>query len=233
MKFPKKSYSNNALVVMLKAPVAGKVKTRLVPPLTSKDAAKLYRCFIQDTFNLIGILNNIDIIAAYTPLNFTSKIKKIVSSKTITIPQKGKDIGERLENIFSLLFFAGYKKITIMGADSPDLPIKYIEKSFALLKGKKELVLGPAKDGGYYLIAMSRECKEIFKGIPWSTYAVFSKTLEKAKNIGFQSVILPEWYDIDNINDLHLIRNNLRMNPAALNTAKAIEKIFKNISANR
>ena len=108
-------------------------------------------------------MNGIDIIAAYTPKNLKLRVKKIVPTGTVIIPQKGKDLGQRLSNIFSELFTFGYKKIAIIGSDSPDLPSEYIKKSFSLLKGKTEIVIGPAEDGGYYLIAMSRNCKVLFK----------------------------------------------------------------------
>ena len=145
---------------MLKAPVAGQVKTRLVPPLSPKDAARLYTCFILDTFHRMNTLPDIDIIAAFTPQKLAHRVRKVVPPQIPLIPQKGKDLGERLHNVFSRLFFVGYEKVAIIGSDSPDLPIEYIEKSFSLLNkklldGKKELVLGPSEDGGYYLIAMS------------------------------------------------------------------------------
>lgn len=232
--------NSHALVVMLKVPVAGQVKTRLVPPLTEKGAARLYRCFIEDTFNRINILNGIDIIAAYTPKNLKLRVKKIVPAGTIIIPQKGKDLGQRLSNIFSELFSLGYKKIAIIGSDSPDLPIGYIKKSFSLLKSKAELVVGPAQDGGYYLVAMSNlpipplvkgsgegGCAgEIFQDIPWSTDAVFKKTMEKAKKAGLKAAILPKWYDVDDADSLKVLRNSLKISPVASKTNALMRKLF-------
>lgn len=211
---------------MLKLPVAGQVKTRLTPRLGEIGAARLYRCFIQDTFSRISALNGIDIIAAVTPKNMAAKVKKIVPPDITIIPQRGKDLGERLHNIFLQLFFVGYKKVAIIGTDSPDLPIEYIKKSFSLLKGKTELVLGPAEDGGYYLVAMSRECKEIFKDIPWSTDTVFKKTMEKAQRAGLKPAILPEWYDVDDIDSLKVLRDSLKMSPVATKTDAMLKKIF-------
>ncbi|OGW73244.1 MAG: hypothetical protein A3J72_04580, partial [Nitrospirae bacterium RIFCSPHIGHO2_02_FULL_40_19] len=219
--------NSHALVVMLKVPVTGQVKTRLVPPLTEKDAARLYRCFIQDTFSRVSILHDIDIIAAYTPKNLKLRVKKIVPAGTIIIPQKGKDLGQRLSNIFSELFTFGYKKIAIIGSDSPDLPSEYIKKSFSLLKGKTEIVIGPAEDGGYYLIAMSRNCKVLFINIPWSTDVVFQKTVERAKKAGVKSAILPTWYDVDEIENLKALRNNLKASLAETKTGKFLETVLK------
>ncbi|MEK7828870.1 MAG: TIGR04282 family arsenosugar biosynthesis glycosyltransferase, partial [Deltaproteobacteria bacterium] len=173
MKLFKKHH--NVLVVMLKIPIAGQVKTRLAAHIGKEAATNLYRCFLPETFSRISLLKNIDIIAAYTPRNLISRAQKLAPSGVILIPQKGRDLGERIQNVFSHLFSIGYKKVAIIGADSPDLPIEYIEKSFLLLKGKTGLVLGPSEDGGYYLIAMSKEHKEIFKDIPWSTDTVFKE----------------------------------------------------------
>ena len=223
--------NSHALVVMLKVPVTGQVKTRLVPPLTEKDAARLYRCFIQDTFSRVSILHDIDIIAAYTPKNLKLRVKKIVPAGTIIIPQKGKDLGQRLSNIFSELFTFGYKKIAIIGSDSPDLPSEYIKKSFSLLKGKTEIVIGPAEDGGYYLIAMSRNCKVLFINIPWSTDVVFQKTVERAKKAGVKSAILPTWYDVDEIENLKALRSNLKASLAETKTGKFLETVLKDIPA--
>ncbi|MBI3754600.1 MAG: TIGR04282 family arsenosugar biosynthesis glycosyltransferase, partial [Deltaproteobacteria bacterium] len=196
---------------------------------TPKGAAGLYECFIQDIFSRISVLNGIDIIAAYTPQNLISRARRLAPSRVIIIPQKGKDLGERLQNIFYQLFSIGYKKIAIIGTDSPDLPIEYIEKSFSLLNGKKELVLGPAEDGGYYLIAMSRNCNKILKGIPWSTNMVFEKTIKKAEKADLTSAILPRWYDVDDIESLKTLRKNIKNTPYAIQTSKAIEHVFKNL----
>ena len=220
-----KSAATNALVVMLKAPVAGKVKTRLTPPLKKEDAARLYKCFIQDIFSRISTLNGIDIIAAYTPKNAAERIKRIVPANTMLIPQKGNDLGERLSNLFSGLFSAGYKKIAVIGTDSPDLPIEYIKKSFSSLNKNTSIVIGPSRDGGYYLIAMSRYSEEVFKDIPWSTNTVFKITLEKAKKAGLLPALLPEWYDVDETGDLKTLRENMRLHYPAAKTSKFLEKI--------
>jgi uncharacterized protein len=226
----------NVLVVMLKVPIAGKVKTRLAAHIGKKDATKLYRCFIHDIFSGISLLKNIDIIAAYTPRNLISRAKKIVPSGVTVIPQKGRDLGERIQNVFAHLFSTGYKKVAIIGADSPDLPIEYIEKSFLLLKGKTGLVIGPAEDGGYYLIAMSSDtipslrkegegAYQIFKDIPWGTGTVFKETIEKAKRAGLKSALLPQWYDVDEINTLNKLRENLMSVLPATKTGKMLEKV--------
>lgn len=199
--------NNNAIAVMLKAPVAGYVKTRLVPPLTKEDATELYRCFMKDIFARIGALKGVDIFASFTPAGSEKIIKKIIPKKISLIHQKGIDLGQRLANLFKELFAKGYKKVVVIGSDSPDMPIEYIKTAFDKLKDGR-VVFGPAEDGGYYLIAMDRLYKNIFKNIPWSTDKVLDESLKTARKEGIDVFLLPKWHDIDTFNDLkRLIKN--------------------------
>src|SRR3972149_2924412 len=135
----------NALVVMLKAPREGEVKTRLIPPLTAKEAATLYRAFIKDTLSNLSRLKDIALYAFFTPFAGKADIADI-------IPQKDGDLGERIYGVFECLFNSGHKRAVVMGSDSPDIPLEYIETSFSMLKESQgSLILGPATDGGYYL----------------------------------------------------------------------------------
>lgn len=193
--------NGNALAVMTKAPVPGQVKTRLVPYLTKRDAAELYRCFIKDIFARIGRLKGIDIFAAYTPPGAEGIIKDIIPEKVNLIVQNGEELGERLKNLFSCLFANGYKKVAVIGSDSPDMPLEYIKMTFDKLEDDK-VVFGPADDGGYYLVAMERLYKNIFKNIPWGTNRVLNESLKTAEEQGAKIFLLPEWYDVDRYEDL-------------------------------
>lgn len=215
-----------AIAVMLKAPIHGQVKTRLIPPLTKEDAAELYTCFIKDIFARIGTLKGIDIFAAFTPAGSEKIIKKIIPKKVSLIPQKGNDLGERLANVFTDLFTRDYKKIAIIGSDSPDLPLEYVKMAFNELKNDK-IVFGPAEDGGYYLIAMDRLYKNIFKNIHWSTDKVLKKTLNMAKKEGVDTFLLPKWHDIDKYDDLEkLIKNKEEV----IHTYNFVLKMFSGFS---
>ena len=154
----------NALVVMLKAPVEGEVKTRLVPPLTAKEAATLYRAFIKDTLNNLSRLKDIALYAFFTPAGGKADISDIITQGISLIPQKDGDLGERIYGVFECLFNAGHKRVAVIGSDSPDIPLEYIETAFSMLKESQgSLILGPATDGGYYLIAMDRLIKTLFE----------------------------------------------------------------------
>ncbi|MBI5682496.1 MAG: TIGR04282 family arsenosugar biosynthesis glycosyltransferase [Deltaproteobacteria bacterium] len=190
-----------AIAIMVKAPLPKMVKTRLTPPLTEEAAAELYKCFIRDIFARIGRLTSIDIFAAYTPFGEERFIKQLIGEDISLVLQRGNSLGERLANLFSDLFIIGYKKVVVIGSDSPDVPLEYIKTAFIKLN-KIRVVFGPTEDGGYYLAGMNRFNKEIFKNIPWSTNKVLEKSLEVCSKEGTKTFLLPKWYDVDTYNDL-------------------------------
>ncbi|MEK7774113.1 MAG: TIGR04282 family arsenosugar biosynthesis glycosyltransferase [Deltaproteobacteria bacterium] len=197
--------NTDALAIMLKAPVPGNVKTRLSPPLTPLEAAQLYRCFIEDVFIKAAALKGVDIYAFYAPEGARKDaLEEAIPRGVPSFPQEGGDLGARMYNVFKSLFGKGCGKAVIIGTDSPDMPVDYIKSSFALLD-EASLVLGPAKDGGYYLIAMNRLLETVFSGISWSTGAVLEQTVEKAKKAGIALRLLPLWHDMDTFEDLALL----------------------------
>jgi hypothetical protein len=221
----------NALVVMVRVPLEGIVKTRLFPPLSAKEACLLYEAFLQDTFTRLAELKNIDIHVFYAALN-NSDPSVDNSSQTLTTisklypltPQKDGDLGDKMKGVFADLFALDYERVVIIGSDSPDIPLAYITRAFTTLKGScdddaSRLVLGPAIDGGYYLIAMSVASvsflPSLFTGISWSTSSVLRETLDTAKDLGMLVAMLPEWHDIDIFSDLTYIRDSQEL-PATM-----------------
>ncbi|HZX35319.1 MAG TPA: TIGR04282 family arsenosugar biosynthesis glycosyltransferase [Thermodesulfobacteriota bacterium] len=199
----------NALAVMLKAPVEGEVKTRLIPPLTPKEAAILYKAFIKDTFSRLSKLTDLALYAFFTPFDKKAYIVDIIPQEISLIPQKDGDLGERMYSVFECLFNSGHNRVAIMGSDSPDIPLEYIETAFSMLKESHGgLVLGPATDGGYYLIAMDRLMKAPFEGIGWSADTVLKDTIKNASASGIIVKLLPEWHDIDRPEDLKFLEDN-------------------------
>ena len=208
--------SECALVVMMKYPEPGRVKTRLVPPLTGVEASCLYRYFIEDTFDRIIPLarcrdtdKRASIFSAFTPVERLDDISQLLPEGIPLIPQRGVDLGERLENIFSELIVSGYKRVVVIGSDTPDIPLAYIEDAFVLLCEKPgRVVLGPSEDGGYYLIGMDRANKAPFEKIPWGSDTVLRETLAQCKRRAIETVHLPAWRDVDTIEDLEPLINN-------------------------
>ena len=195
----------NALAVMAREPVAGRVKTRLTPELTPGDAALLYQAFLRDTLGKIGSLPGVTPVVAYTPGTAEELFRRIAPENALLLSQAGGDLGERLHHVSSELFLRGYSRVVIVGSDSPDLPRNYLELAFDRL-GENDIVLGPCDDGGYYLIGLSCGPEpSIFTGIPWSSSRVFATTLRKADSLGLSVGILPRWHDIDTFEDLRTL----------------------------
>lgn len=196
---------DKALVVMMRAPEPGSVKTRLVPPLTHEGAATLYEAFLSDIFNRLGRIGWADIHVVYTPETARQRAAMIVPPSMECFPQAGSDLGERMYNAFENLLGRGYKRVVMIGSDSPDMPIGRIKEAFSALKGGTDVVFGPALDGGYYLIGLKRPTRLPFEGVAWSTATVLSDTLEKIKGALSFKLIKP-WHDIDTVEDLKLLK---------------------------
>ena len=191
----------HALVVMVKPPIAGMVKTRLVPPLSAEEAAALYHFFIKDIFTSIATLNDLDLFVAVAPASDSFDfLKSTIPQGIERFEQEGSSLGERLYNVFKRLFKADYSRVAVIGSDSPDLKPEFIEEGFGLLnENKGNVVLGPAFDGGYYLIAMDSLDKRPFKDIPWSGASVLEETIERLYG---SAMLLPLWHDIDTAEDI-------------------------------
>ena len=191
------------LVVVAKEPVPGKVKTRLSPELSPAIAADLYRCFLHDRIQESSTLNEVDRAIAYTPEDARETFTTLALDGFKLFAQQGKNLGERLNNIFLEKLTHGYKAVSIVDSDSPDLPKSIIKESFHLLSSKQaEVVFGPCRDGGYYLVGMRKPHPELFRDIPWSTENVLSVTLKKARKMGLNVKLLSAWNDLDTFEDL-------------------------------
>ncbi|MEW6571319.1 MAG: TIGR04282 family arsenosugar biosynthesis glycosyltransferase [Nitrospirota bacterium] len=197
-----KRLARKLMVVMAKEPVPGQVKTRLFPHLSPQEAAHLYLCFLQDTIKEMSVLEDIELAIAYTPEHAGKTFVSIASKNFLLFAQRGKDLGERLCNIFIEKLGEGYHAVSIINSDSPDLPRSLVFESFRLLSDHADVVFGPCDDGGYYLIGMKKVCPELFRGIPWSTGSVLFQSLEIAAQRGIKPALLPTWSDIDTFQDL-------------------------------
>ena len=198
-----KEHQKLLLVVVAKAPVPGEVKTRLYPKLTIDEATDLYRCFLQDRIKEIGRLTEIDLAISYTPEESKEYFSRFITNGFHLFPQRGKNLGERLSNIFKDKLADKYDAVSIIDSDTPDLPRSIVQQSFQLLMSNGvDAVFGPCDDGGYYLVAMRRPQPDLFQHIPWSTEAVLAATLERANAIGLKAELLPRWNDLDTFEDL-------------------------------
>lgn len=192
-----------ALGIVFRIPEYGKVKKRLAAQIGLDMALKTYAAMLYETIKNISKLTDIDIYGFYEGLASTHHD---VFKKFQPIPQKGKDLGEKMLNAVQWLFEKGYNKVVLIGADSPDLPVYYIKDTFSKLN-YYELVIGPAEDGGYYLIGMNMPLDVLFKGIKWGSNSVLKDTISIANNEGIRYFLLPQWYDIDDTKSLRKWKN--------------------------
>ena len=191
------------VVIVAKEPAPGMVKTRLSPKLSPADAAALYRCFLLDRIREIGTLTEVDRGIAYTPEEAWRTFLALALDGFALFPQRGQDLGERLNNIFLDQFTRGYEAVAVIDSDSPDLPNCLIRESVQLLLTKQaDVVFGPCHDGGYYLVGMRNAHPELFHDIAWSTPDVLSVSLEKSRTLGLKVKLLSFWNDLDTFEDL-------------------------------
>ena len=207
----------HAIAVMAKAPKAGHVKTRLIPPLSQEEAAELYRCLLLDKILQVGTLSGVDPYLAYTPTEARAQMASLAPQDFTLIPQTGSDLGDRLHRLSAILLERGHPGVIIIDSDTPTLPSTYLLDAVDRLQNRStDLVLGPAEDGGYYLIGLKRPCRALFDDIPWSSGAVLSETLRRASAQRLGVAILPSWFDVDTPNDLARLRIDLATNGSGL-----------------
>ena len=201
-----------ALAVMTKAPRAGRVKTRLVPPLTPAEAAQLNVCFLRDTAAVISqaCSGNTRGIAVYTPVGAEADYANILPREFQLIPQRGDGFGERLEHAVEDLFAIGFASVCLIDSDSPTVPPKfYMAAARSLSMHGDRVVLGPSEDGGYYLVGMKQNHRRLFQNIDWSTERVLEQTKTRAAELGVEVKLLPTCYDVDDRQSLQRLCNEL------------------------
>jgi uncharacterized protein len=190
-----------ALAIMTKAPEAGRVKTRLTPPLSPQEAAALNSCFLRDTASAISqtaAAGNAQGVAVYTPPGSESAYSEILSEQFILVPQREGGFGERLLAATKDLLLLGFDSVCLIDSDSPTVPQTVFVQAVELLSGPKDcLVLGPSDDGGYYLIGLKKPHRRLFEKIDWSTDRVLEQTIAAARELDLPVHLLPAWYDVD------------------------------------
>ena len=194
--------SRNCIVLFVKSPTKGQVKTRLAVEIGEDAAARLYRCFVEDVLSTVEKLE-VDLRLYFYPPEARRLFLQWLGEQQSYIPQRGNDLGERLKNAFANTFGQGFSKVVAIGSDSPDLPVSFLRQAFEELDFN-DAVVGPSSDGGYYLIGFSADSftREVFDGIAWSTSAVFKQTQRRLKSHGLSVHTLPQWHDVDTRADL-------------------------------
>ncbi|MFQ5823850.1 MAG: TIGR04282 family arsenosugar biosynthesis glycosyltransferase [bacterium] len=197
----------NSIIIFVKYPTPGKVKTRLGAEIGYQAAAELYHLFMALTFQLVQKAFSGNIFVACEPQERLEDIKFLLPEKFHCFPQEGRDLGQRILHSIQYVVNCGANKIVIIGSDSPTFPSHFIGDAFNRLD-TRDLVLGPAQDGGYYLIGLKRAHRELFETIPWSSSEVLQTTTNRALEAGLTFSLLPEWYDVDGLNNLKRAAND-------------------------
>ncbi len=198
---------------MAKASSPGRTKTRLTPPLTPEEAAELNTTFLKD------IADNIGRAAARTPIApymafgppgsepfFREHLGAEVGLVEAWLGHFGKCLSATVETLLA----RGHASACVLNADSPTLPTALlVELAVALAAPGDRAVIGPAEDGGYYVLGLKRAHRRLFEDIDWSTERVFGQTLERAAEIGLPVQVLPSWYDVDDVAGLRRLHREL------------------------
>jgi len=209
------------IFIMMKYPEVGKTKARLAQSIGEEAATNLYRAFIQDTLITVQSLDVSFHIAVYPPES-QEKFAQWLGPSYRFFHQQGKNLGKRLQNGFATMFKKEYQQVIALASDSPDLPIEILQTAISSFQTHK-VVIGPASDGGYYLIGFSYDLfiPDAFEKISWSTETVFRETLSRIESVTNQVLVLPEWPDIDTKSELQKFYEAHQLQPSkTLHTMK-------------
>ncbi len=193
---------SKAVIVFVKAPIAGRVKTRLIPLLGAVDAAQFYRCMAMDTLSVLQGLSDTELYVAWDgPIDSAEPFWGSRSPSFLQrFPQVGEGLGERLNHAFSNVFGKQHHKVIAIGSDLPSLSAPLIRDAFSSLESAA-VVIGPSFDGGYYLIGLTRPVPGLFQNIAWSTPKVLEQTKATLARIGLPLRLLSTYRDVDTSDD--------------------------------
>ena len=225
-----------ALAVMTKAPRAGQVKTRLVPPLSPEEAAQLNVCFLRDTAAAIAKACGTTArgVGVYTPIGAESAYVDILPSNFELLPQRGDGFGERLAFATADLFQCGFGSVCLIDSDSPTVSTDvYADAIEMLSKPGDRVVLGPSDDGGYYLIGLKQKRPELFERIDWSTERVLDQTKTRARELNLDVSVLRTGYDIDDAATLRRLCYELLFNKSERDVAPNTRKFLAAVTAQK
>ena len=196
------------LIVFVKYPEAGCVKTRLAQSIGNDKAVSVYRLFVELLLKRTKNMSSERFIF-YAPADKREQISSWLDHSSKLFPQKGDNLGERMSNAFQFSFAEGAREIVIVGTHIPFLDEEIILRAFKKLKNR-QCVIGPSFEGGYYLLGLSHFDGRIFQGINWGTDKVLDQTLGVVKRLGLTCSLLEKLFDVDDIEDLLRLRLSLR-----------------------
>jgi rSAM/selenodomain-associated transferase 1 len=202
-----------AIGIICKAPQPGRSKTRLAKAIGAVAASELSACFLRDVAAAIeavpGALGRRG-YGVYAPAGTEHIMRQLLPAGFGLLLQAGDDLGYVLVGAARALLLAEHDCVLLVNGDSPTLPPRLLVQAIeALREPGDRMVLGPASDGGYYLIGLKHPHRQLFTEIAWGTDTVARTTCERAAEIGLATTLLPEWYDVDDIETLRWLRDEL------------------------
>jgi rSAM/selenodomain-associated transferase 1 len=194
----------SAILLFIKAPVRG-VKSRLAAVIGVETALELYKNFILDIIDTVR-KTGYPFRICYYPPDAGAEVSSWLAGQYRIMPQQGGDLGARMENAFIRCFSEGFERAILIGSDLPDLTPAVLQEAMASL-AENDVVIGPASDGGYYLIGFHKHTlmPRVFRGIPWSTEMVFQETMAILQNSALSVYQAPTWNDVDTVEDLRAL----------------------------
>lgn len=214
------------LAIFVKAPVAGSVKTRLSPPLSPGTAAVIYGSMTKDIVDRLGSAGGWDTAVYYAPPDAGAVIEAWLPGVDSFHPQAGEDLGARQLRVFIESAEAGYGKTVLIGSDCPSISAADVSSAFSLL-AYRDVVLGPAGDGGYYLVGAKQPFPGIFRGISWGTVEVLEQSKTRLREEGLSYALIDEKADIDRYEDLVAFHRSLDGDAAGCSWYDILEKAIK------
>jgi rSAM/selenodomain-associated transferase 1 len=216
---------NGAVVMMARAPWTGG-KTRLGVVAGEAEHADLRHALFLDTLDAVTSVADVEHIIACEPASECDRMRELVGPAVDVIAQRGDDLGQRMAHVFEDSFRLGMESVVVVGSDLPDLPSRLLREALEALRGHEaRVVVGPASDGGYYLIGLNRPHPALFDRIEWSTERVLAQTREAATALGMQVRLLDEWTDVDDAADLDRLMRDTSESRAARTRAWSSEHL--------
>ena len=208
-KFMSVRAEDRCLIMFVRFPGRGQVKSRLAKDLGEEAATNLYRCFVEDLLERFS-KEAYRLRIAFYPAEKEREMREMLGHEFSYIPQIGEDLGERMKLSFLRCFSEGARSVVLIGSDIPDLPTRIVAEAFLALD-RNEAVIGPSVDGGYYLIGFKQDTfdGDVFTGLSWGAETVFQETMKILRRAGAPVHVLPLWCDIDKHEDIAaLIKNS-------------------------
>ncbi|TFH64584.1 MAG: glycosyltransferase [Gemmatimonadales bacterium] len=205
---------DRCLAVFVRHPEPGKVKTRLAAVYGASFAAELYGYFVDDLLEALAP-GGYHLELFFTPAEREREVRERFDVRSGYSPQQGDGLGERMERAFHTCFAKGFSTAILIGSDLPDLTAEVIEQAFQALEQGHEAVVGPAFDGGYYLIGFRSAAFDpaVFHGMPWGENSVFERTVNRLRARGYRIHIARAWHDVDTEQDLANLQARHRNTP--------------------